>query len=87
MRNNMVDRIIRAVEKYNHNLTVVQIKRYRFRYFVQAVHDIAQAQWEMDPFYLYCPLTNGIRGFVPTSNLRLFGKIIDKGKVLYHRVE
>ncbi len=76
-------KIISCMKAYNPKLTVIKITRYRWRYLIIAVYDIKNGFREMDPFYIYHSLSNRINGYCPTSNLRLFGKIQEHGKILY----
>ena len=81
MKKNM--KIISLMKKYNPNLTVLKITRYGWIYLIIAVFDVSNGLHEMDPFYMYHPLTNRICGFCPTSNLRLCGRIQNHGKIIY----
>ena len=83
MDEKVVSRIIERMKQYNPNLTVIKIVRYGCSYLVFAVYDVANSFREMDPFYLYYPLTKRIRGFCPTSNLCLFGRFQKRGKIIY----
>ncbi len=83
MDEKVVSRIIERMKQYNPDLTVIKIVRYGCSYLVLAVYDLANGICEMDPFYLYYPLTKRIRGFCPTSNVWLFGRFLKHGKVIY----
>ena len=83
MNDKIVAKIIRCVEIYNPKLTVIKIIRYKWIYLIIAIYDIKNGFSEMDPFYIYNPLSNRISGYCPTSNLRRFGRIQDRGKILY----
>lgn len=83
MKDKIVAKIIGCVKNYNPKLTVIKITRYKWIYLIIAVYDIKNGFREMDPFYIYHPLSNRISGYCPTSNLRRFGKIQAHGKLFY----
>lgn len=78
-----IPKIIEAFKNYNSKLTVIRIIRYGLIYIVIAVYHIENGFREMDPLYIYHPITGKISGYCPTSNLRRFGRMQRRGKVIY----